>query len=275
MNEEDNQPNSGLPKDQDSMPASTPDLSTNTPNPSGDDGNLSQVQPNKYEGPVAQTNYVHSEYSESYNSNLQEVPKTHPRRTQWIILAVVLLLIAIVAAYVLLSSDSGDSTQQDSSQSAPESEDDAQASQLPADEEEEESNEITEEPTDAPSEPTATPADNDAERKGDINSVYQQLETFFAENAYYPSVVEATALGISDNEQTIDPDGNSFKSLTPRLSSTPADNPYTATKPAGAQYSYSPFKCNSGVAGEAKCSSFTIYTWLETEANGYTKPSLN
>ena len=102
------------------------------------------------------------------------------------------------------------------------------------------------------------------------------MEAFYTENAYYPSTIDIAQLNITSTDTVTDPDDNEIKISVPRLSSTPADDPYQGTtKPAGAQYTYSAYRCNSGVPGEAKCASYQIYGWLETDANGYDKISLN
>jgi len=100
----------------------------------------------------------------------------------------------------------------------------------------------------------------DADRKSDINSLYSQVEVYFAENSRYPTLAnlnDATFRG--DNMQGLSADALEDPSGTAGLTATvPAANSTTY------QYAYvaSPTDCNNT---DEDCTGFTLTANLEND----------
>jgi general secretion pathway protein G len=119
----------------------------------------------------------------------------------------------------------------------------------------------------------------DADRKSDINSIYSQVEVYFAENSRYPSLAELNLASFrTDNMQGLsddaleDPSGGAGATL---LGAAPAANSSTY------QYAYvvddgAGGACDNGAAGGADCISFSIVANLENDdTNNFSKDGSN
>lgn len=82
----------------------------------------------------------------------------------------------------------------------------------------------------------------DAERKGDINAVFFQLETFHQANGYYPATFDAKTLKGINPDALKDTVGRTFNE-------------------EGSQYNYRARGCN-----DTKCKSYELSAELEKEA---------
>jgi len=97
----------------------------------------------------------------------------------------------------------------------------------------------------------------DADRKSDINSMYSQVEVYFAENGKYPTLADmnsstfrtASLKGLSDDALT-DPKGSGAT-----LVSAPAANSYS--------YEVTPAGCDNTTTG-GDCLGFTLTATLES-----------
>lgn len=119
----------------------------------------------------------------------------------------------------------------------------------------------------------------DADRKSDINSIYSQVEVYFAENGKYPSLDEMNdgpfrqdnMQGLSDDALT-DPSGTSGATLTgtvPAANSSTYQYAYVADDGAGGA-------CDNGAAGGADCLTFQVVANLENDdANNFVKDGSN
>jgi len=112
----------------------------------------------------------------------------------------------------------------------------------------------------------ASPTVQDTERKTDLNALETQLEVYFTDNGYYPTLASlndpawrAQNMKGFDNSALQDPDGN-----TQKLAAAPAKGVYS--------YVTDPTTCDNGTHGN--CNSYVLSATL---ANGslYTKQSLN
>ncbi len=133
----------------------------------------------------------------------------------------------------------------------------------------------------------------DAVRKNDINSVYQKLEEFYNENGGYPDgdIAGKVAAGINnataantvdvfpgiDAQALKDNDGNPFVQ-TFVTAATIAD----PTLPGNTnEYLYAAYGCTAagaqgaGTAVGATCTKYKLASFLEQEAAGWRKASLN
>ncbi len=119
----------------------------------------------------------------------------------------------------------------------------------------------------------------DADRKSDINSIYSQVEVYFAENAKYPSLAQlnnatfrsASLKGLS-NDALADPSNAGTVAVT---GTTPAANSgtfqyaYVVTATGGGA-------CDNGASGDADCAVFTIAANLEADdTNNFAKTGSN
>lgn len=119
----------------------------------------------------------------------------------------------------------------------------------------------------------------DADRKSDINSLYSQVEVYFAENSRYPSLAElndATFRG--NNMQGLSDDAledPSNSGTTTLLAAAPAANSATF------QYAYvvddgAGGACDNGASGGADCVAFSIVANLENDdTNNFAKDGSN
>jgi hypothetical protein len=106
----------------------------------------------------------------------------------------------------------------------------------------------------------------DTERKTDINALRGQLEAYWADKGFYPTLASlndptwrsANLLGL-DEAALKDPDGSSSK-----LAAAPAKNVYS--------YVTVPATCDNGTHGN--CNSYTLTATL-SDGSAYTKQSLN
>ena len=97
----------------------------------------------------------------------------------------------------------------------------------------------------------------DADRKSDINSMYSQVEVYFAENGKYPTLTDMNSStfrtnslkGLSDDALT-DPKGSGAT-----LVGTPAANSYA--------YAVTPAGCDNTTTG-GDCLGFTLTATLES-----------
>lgn len=106
----------------------------------------------------------------------------------------------------------------------------------------------------------------DTERKTDINALHGQLEAYYAENGYYPTLASvndstwrATNMKGLDNQALRDPAGTSTT-----LSASPAKGTYA--------YAVKPLTCDNGVHG--KCTGYTLTATLD-DGTTYVKQDLN
>lgn len=115
----------------------------------------------------------------------------------------------------------------------------------------------------------------DTVRKNDINSVYQKLEEYYNENGGYPDgdLTSAVLPGI-DAEALLDADGAGFTETF--STSATATEP---TLPDGTdEYIYAAYGCTNATAQAtvgATCAKYYLASFLEKEAGGYRKSSLN
>lgn len=119
----------------------------------------------------------------------------------------------------------------------------------------------------------------DADRKSDINSIYSQVEVYFAENSRYPSLAQLNdATFRNDNMQGLSDDAledPSNAGTTTLLGAASAANSGTY------QYAYvvddgAGGACDNGAAGGADCTSFSIVANLENDdTNNFAKDGSN
>ena len=109
----------------------------------------------------------------------------------------------------------------------------------------------------------------DTERKTDINNLHSQVEVYYAENGYYPTLTNINDATWRDNnmkgldiEALKDPDGG----LDPKLSAAPAKNiySYNARTSDGRD-------CNNTTAS---CDTYILTATL-SDGTTYTKSALN
>lgn len=106
----------------------------------------------------------------------------------------------------------------------------------------------------------------DTERKTDINALQGQLEAYYAENGYYP-----TLASLNDPNWRV----KNLKGLDPEALKDPdGASPSLSAKPVKGSYSYtvSPSTCDNGTHGN--CNDYTL-TAILGDGSAYTKQSLN
>ena len=111
----------------------------------------------------------------------------------------------------------------------------------------------------------------DTVRRSDINSLYQKLEEYYNENNGYPdgSLSAATFPGVDEGALT-DEDG---ATITTNINTGAA--PGSITIPGNTnEYVYNGYNCAATPTGSS-CTEYTLATFLEQDAAGYTKVSLN
>jgi len=113
-----------------------------------------------------------------------------------------------------------------------------------------------------------------SKRQTDVQSIQTQLEAFFSQNGYYPSLTDlnsSTWLGTNmkslDQNALIDP-------------SNPTNSKTLASSPAAKQYSYAVTDSsgNSCEADDTTCAKYTLTATYEGTVNGsstYTKSNLD
>lgn len=112
----------------------------------------------------------------------------------------------------------------------------------------------------------ASTSAQDTERMTDINALQGQLEAYFAENGYYP-----TLASLNDPAWR----AANMKGLDPQALKDPAGTSSTlSAKPAKSVYSYAtvPATCDNGTHGN--CNSYTLTATLD-DGSPYAKQSLN
>lgn len=237
-------------------------------------------QSNIYDGPVAQTAQEKLEYSESFNSLNANQKKSH--RGIKLLVIITAIVITVSAVFLLLggSEDTNNSQQSDTDGSGfeqviaePEAEEESNVQQTAVPETEESAEEkkaLNESVMQAQAE------GRDTERRADGNAMFQYLETYFAENGFYPTEQFSSSLFPgSDPESFLDTNGVRVSQLS-KLSTEKPESPFKPdVEPTGSEYSYIAYQCTSPLPGEGKCNKYLLSVWLETEDTIFIKESLN
>lgn len=109
----------------------------------------------------------------------------------------------------------------------------------------------------------------DTERQTDIKAMHAQIEAYWAQTGYYPSLDELNDPSfVSENLKGLDTEAFSDPQGSGKtFASTPGKNVYS--------YEVLPKNCDNSVT---QCTSYTLTATIEKESNGsttYTKTSLN
>jgi hypothetical protein len=104
----------------------------------------------------------------------------------------------------------------------------------------------------------------DSKRQSDIASIQTQLEAFFAENGYYPSLKDMnSASWLSANMKTLDVTALNDPSST-------SQTHQLASQPGAGVYAYQPTNSSGGSceASDKTCAKYTLTATLEQPVNG-------
>lgn len=279
------QPNLPEPTDQPAPVSPTPQLVRFAPATQPVPAQPQQVTPPAQESapaapqPTTKPDTYGTPPANTYQSYSQMQPGTGGSKK---ILIVAVLLIALLTAggavaYKVVKGSSDSKKDSSSEKKSSFNADAANQKEADTSEATDASNETTDSTSQASSELSLRDAiAHDAQRRADLNSIYQKLEEYFNENNGYPSKTLSSdlLLGI-DAESLKDTNGKAINQTDAVSDSTVPESPYTkGTSPTISEYTYAPYECSTQ-GGELLCNKYMLFGWYEQEDSLYSKASLN